>query len=1086
MSYSSVFRRGSVCVATLAVYLAMDALTARAQSTQLGSASVDFDREIRPILAGHCFACHGPDADKRQAELRLDVRADAIQSGALAPGDPQASALVARIFSPDDDEVMPPPEHGKPLSESQKASLQRWVQEGAEYKQHWSFRPLSRPAVPAAMEDPWCVNPIDAFVLARLRQEGVSPSPRAASARLLRRVSLDLLGLPPSEDESRKWTNDASQGASSSQAWANLVDALLQSPHYGERMAVPWLDVVRYADTVGFHGDQNQRIFPYRDYVIESFNENKPFDQFTIEQIAGDLLPDRTDEQLIASGFNRLNMMTREGGAQDKEYLAKYQADRVRTIGMAWLGLTTGCAECHDHKYDPFTTKDFYQLSAFFADIKQWGVYQDYDYTPNPEFAGFTNDHPFPPEIEVLNPHLLRRQVRLRAELARLARDVVENELSTLESPANSRANTEPTNTADDISSASSDLSARFKDWQESLGKWYANNPDGWETPYAVMSSPHDDITAQQDGSWLLHTKEVDGKPVLAESSMDRVRTWTLAPNEGSIACVRIELLPSTEHGGKLLREGNERDTIRVQFEIHKAGVKLRDVAVRRADANRQTFDYVNNHAVLDVAAQWKTPKLQSLKAGETLTAIYQFQQGQRLASDESLVVHLRGAAPGRVRLSVAPDARLRPWDAAAMEAVYAECGSNGFALPGGPASISYLLADCSSNEARSRAASLEAQYRECRDGFTFTQVTQSLEPRVTRILPRGDWQNEKGEVVQPALPEFLVPQPSLNHPLTRLDLAKWLVSPDNPLTARVVVNRLWAQVMGSGLAPSLDDFGAQGESPSHPELLDWLAVEFIESGWNIKHMVRLMVTSSTYQQDSKLRDDVRDRDPANRLLAYLSPRPLEAEFVRDQSLAASHLLNPEIGGPSVYPFQPPGYYSNLQFPDRDYVMDHDARRYRRGVYMHWQRTFLHPMLANFDAPSREDCVALRNRSNTPQQALTLLNDPNFLEAAASLAVRLQSIDYVKDDQRTAALFQAVLSRSPSDEEQASVLAFVDHQSDAFSENPQSVDAFLESTGAAKLEGFHPPKEAAGRARLCAWIAACRVLFNTQEAITRY
>ena len=423
-----------------------------------GRARVQFNRDIRPILSENCYACHGPDKNRRKAKLRLDERAAAVGANAIAPGKPDESELVARVFEEDADQRMPPPASRKTLTPAQKDLLKQWIEEGALYQAHWAYVPPQRPAVPAVRNTSWVRNPIDAFILSKLEAKAITPSPDADRPTLLRRLSLDLVGLPPTPEEVRSFVRDTDP-----RAYEHMVDRLLDSPHYGERMAVPWLDLARFADTVGYHGDQGQRVFPYRDYVIESFNRNKPFDQFSVEQIAGDLLPHPTTEQLIATGFNRLNMMTREGGAQPGEYLAKYASDRVRTVAITWLGSTMGCAECHDHKYDPFTARDFYSMAAFFADVKQWGVYQDYDYTPNPELRGWSNDHPFPPEIEVKSPYLKRAQDRLRARIGRLCSEAL------------------------DQTAVAPPRAADFEAWTRRVAAFVKDSPSGWTTPTPTL-----------------------------------------------------------------------------------------------------------------------------------------------------------------------------------------------------------------------------------------------------------------------------------------------------------------------------------------------------------------------------------------------------------------------------------------------------------------------------------------------------------------------------------------------------------------------------------------------------------------------
>ena len=1007
---------------------------------------IEFNREIRPILAENCYACHGPDQNRRKANLRLDERASALTLGAIVPGNPEESALVERIFSEDADLLMPPPETRKSLTPAQRQLLREWIEQGAEYQDHWAYVPPRRLEPPPVKNSAWVRNPIDAFILRKLEERGLAPSPEADRSRLIRRLTLDLLGLPPTLEEVQSFENDPDPDA-----YEKLVDRLLRSPHYGERMAVPWLDVVRFADTVGYHGDQNQRIFPYRDYVIDSFNKNKPFDQFTIEQLAGDLLPKPTEEALVATGFNRLNMMTREGGAQPAEYLAKYAADRVRTVSIAWLGSTMGCAECHDHKYDPFTQRDFYSLAAFFADVKQWGVYSDYEYTPNPDLKGWSNDHPFPPEITVESPYLKVRQQRLREQIRAICR-------------------------------GSGSLGDRV-DWQgdgldpwlAELRQWVVNHPSGWMVPEVEIPET---ATRQPDGSVLL------GDPALVADDSKLGSDWVFRFRPGLrwLSRIRLELLPHAAHGGKIVRGDSETTVVRVSASLKPVAQPQRDLGFFYAAADHSEPRYANGFEVLGVQAGWWTSREHK---AERQTSIWFLDRPVRLEADDELIVRVQGARLGCVRVSVSPfgfDPQGR-WELTEQQRL--ALARSAAEWTDGERDDLVELAFFStggSSEKWEIVKSLCRDLLECRDGTAVTMVTQSVPPRLTRVLPRGNWQDESGPVVEPAVPQFL-PQPMRSTEatgrLTRLDLAHWITAPDNPLTARVFMNRLWKQFFGTGISSLVEDVGAQGEWPVHPELLDWLACEFRDSGWDVKRMVKLLVTSATYRQDSRARPELTGIDPNNRLLAFHPPRRLEAEFVRDNALAIADLINLDIGGPSVFPYQPPGYYANLQFPDRDYVASRDERQYRRGVYMHWQRTFLHPMLANFDAPSREECTASRNLANTPQQALTLLNDPTFVEAARGWATKLLDRDGGSDAERIQYVFRKALARSPSLSEQHSLEQFLAVQRQAFRESPSEAERLLGV-------GHLPPPSRRDPVEVAAWTAVCRVVLNLHETITRY
>lgn len=995
------------------------------------AAEIRFNRDIRPILSDNCFACHGPDSSNRKAKLRLDLRENAIEKEAIVPGDLEKSELVKRVLTSDPDDLMPPPESHKTLSDAEKDLLKNWVAQGAEYEPHWAYIKPVRADAPKTQNKRWIRTPVDAFILAQLEAKNIKPSPQADKRTLLRRASLDLTGLPPTPEEMARFLANRDP-----KAFAQEVERLLRSPHYGERMAVPWLDVVRFADTVGYHGDQNQRIFPYRDYVINAFNANKPFDEFVIEQLAGDLLPNPTEEQLVATGFNRLNMMTREGGAQPKEYLAKYGGDRVRAVSTAFLGSTMGCAECHDHKFDPFTAKDFYAMAAFFADVKQWGVYSDYNYTPNPDLKGWSNDHPFPPEIEVESPYLKRRAERLREELNQLAE-----------------------NTA-----GSGPIRLHFDAWRKSAGQFLDENPSGWATP-----KPKAQLVPKKDEKVVTESALREDGSVLLTGKGNETLQFDLPLKPGVIAALKVELLPHETHKGRILRSGGS-GTVALSASMRR-GAKDQRLDFYDAQANLHEPRYSNGFEIQDVRGNWR---LASSRLTEPHTAVWLLNKPIEAEEGDLLRVNLGAIPAGLVRISVSPFAFGEP-DACAeksnLRALLDDAGAKLAAL--------YLASTATEPRAFEQFKKLHREILECRDGRAWTMVTEAWKPVTTRILPRGNWQDDTGEVVEPAPPEFLsVPSPEGKR-LNRLDLAKWVVSPDNPLTGRTVVNRLWRQFFGAGISATIDDLGMQGEPPSHPELLDWLAVEFVESGWDMKHVIRLIVNSAAYQQSSNLREDLREIDPNNRLLASQNPRRLEAEFVRDNALAIANLINLEIGGPSAHPYQPPGYYVNLQFPDRDYFASKDERQYRRGVYAHWQRTFLQPMLANFDAPSREECTAFRVVSNTPQQALTLLNDPTFVEAARVFARNILQSKAKSDDARLDHAFEKAVGRKAGAEEKSSLGKFLAEQRKHYTEH-------TEEPATVQQVGIAPAPDHLDARELAAWTQVCRVLLNLHETITIY
>jgi hypothetical protein len=1054
------FRFLLVAAPLLSPLLAAQSVSQPAAPTQ----PVSFNRDIRPIMSDICFHCHGFDAKSRKANMRLDIREEALKpakSGMIpiVPGKPDESEIILRIM--DTSDPMPPEEAHKKLTAAQKDLFRRWVAEGAIYEPHWAYAALSKPAVPdlptsgkSAIRNPQSAirnsarNPIDAFIRATLAEKNIAPSPPAAPARLLRRLSLDLTGLPPSLDELNVFLAESIRDSQS--AIRNATERLLASPRHGERMAVWWLDVARFTDTVGFHGDQNQRIFPYRDYVIGAFNANKPFDQFTIEQLAGDLLPNPTTEQIVATGYNRLNMMTREGGAQPKEYLAKYGAERVRSVSAAWFGSTFGCAECHDHKFDPIKTKDFYELQSFFADVKQWGVYHDYVYTPNPELKGFSNDHPFPPEIEVKSPYLVARRQRLDAELA-AHRSSIRSEL------------------------AEKSQAAAYSAWLAEARDFASRTPSGWRQPALTAvrmrggkAVPGGEVPVADDGTVRIE------KPLARTESLQ----LTIGSTSGPIAALRVEIAgPRTDDESDKLRAAS--DSVRLAAVVHKPETKDRKLSFVFADATEKEPRYENGAEVLGIVTGWRFSREATARKP---VGTWVLAEPLTLGADESLVLTVTGDMTPPLRIFTSPFAAADPRETASAGLMAA--------LSAAPDKLSiaqrellaetWLLSTAADRTAYEGAHKLLARIRETRDGRAWSLITQPAEPITVRVLPRGNWQDESGPIVLPSTPSFLPGrrESTPEQRLTRLDLAKWIVSNDNPITARVVMNRMWAMFFGTGLSAAVDDLGSQGEWPSHPALLDWLASEFRDRNWDLRHMIRLIVTSASYQQSSSLRPELREIDPANRLLASQNPRRLEAEFVRDNALFIAGALNlRDIGGPSVKPYQPPGYYAALQFPDRDYLASDDDEQWRRGVYMHWQRTFLHPMLANFDAPARDECAAQRPGSNTPQQALTLLNDPTFVEAARLFAARVVA-GGKNDEARLRFAFRHALAREPAAKELKSLQQFLVTQREHYRADLPEAQKLLDVGNA--------PVPAGDPAELAAWTSVARVILNLQEVITRY
>lgn len=982
---------------------------------------VSFNRDVRPILSESCFQCHGHDPSSREAELRLDLReglfADLDGIPLVAPGDPADSELFLRIASDDPEDRMPHPDSNLSLSQAQIDIIERWIAEGAEWEGHWAYQAPAEAAPPQPADADWGRTPIDDFILAGIESRGWQPSPDADARTLLRRLSQDLTGLPPTPEELAAFVAQPIDAAV-----AQAIERFLASPQYAERMAVHWLDLVRYADTVGYHGDQDRSMSPYRDYVLRAFHQNKPFDEFVIEQLAGDLLPEPTLEQRVASGFNRLNQITAEGGAQDKEYLAIYAADRVRTTSTVFLGSTLACAQCHDHKFDPFTAKDFYSFAAFFADIEERGV-----------FNGANNDGNWGPRVEVASDAELAAILAYETELAEL-----EVRLKTI----------------------TPELAGELRDWEDQLRA---------RLPAQAV-----------EFAW------VDDAPVPAGTTSggwNFVDAGEVEPFSGSKL--------RKQSGGEIVQHffHNAERTLRIgagdRFYTHVWLDPLNPPATLMLQ--------INVNGSWEQRAYWGEDKISFGGIGSDTPGHRRIGELPKTGEWARLEVDAQaiGLTPGVLvnGMAFTQFGGLTYWDRSGLHA------QNGLhSLEGIDQSLQELLAVAPQSRTIEQTAQLHGSFlalapaldplraeREAvaqklgaiRGGVLTSLVSKATTPRVMRVLPRGNWMDDSGPEVLPAVPAFLPqPQPSESGRLTRLDLAKWIVDPENPLTARVFVNRIWSLFFGRGLARSLGDFGAQGEWPDQLELLDWLALDFVASGWDVKHLVRTIVASRAYRQASQS-GGPQARDPLNAAFAHQARFRLDAEFVRDHALAVSGLLSTEFGGPSAKPYQPPGFWRELNFPMREWQHDPDQQGLRRGVYTYWCRTFLHPSLAAFDAATREECTVERVRSNTPQQALVLLNDASYVEAARGLAIRMLTETGDSPVARLRHGFQLALQREPSAEERDLLLDLLDRAPGA------EAIGLLETGDHASAAGFDSDE-------LAAWTTVARVLLNLHEFITRY
>lgn len=995
-------------------------------STAVAEEKLSFNRDIRPILSDKCFYCHGPDKNTREADLRLDVREAAIEGAAIVPGNVEESELVFRITSEFEDELMPPPDSHKSLTDAEKELLQRWVEEGAEYEAHWAYLPVARPNVDAEG-----AAAIDAFVDARLQMEGLKRSPEADDVTLLRRLHFDITGLPPAPSDLVRFHELGLE---------KYVDALLDSPHYGERMAIEWLDAVRYADTVGYHGDQPLEVSPFRDWVIDSFNSNKPFDEFTIEQIAGDLLPNATIDQRVAAAFNRLGPSSNEGGIQDAEYVAKYQAERVRTTSTAWLGSTMACAECHDHKFDPFLAKDFYQFAAFFSDILEKGAWTgDGDYQEDPN-------------------GLLKSGVILdgsgnrgRGPMLMVPTEEESSRLAGLESSLDSARKAYEATSPEFVSAAKKWSGDRRGDlasnqpydyvYLEDKGEKNEVSTNGWTFVTAKEGNVYQgNVARKQESKELIqHIGNASKKP--------------LQVSEGDVLFAYV-FLDATNPPEQLMLQFHRDDD---QWN-HRAWWGSDKIPYGGIGTERPSHHKRGNLPKVGEWVRLEVPVSEvGLKAGDKITQLAFTQFGGLVYWDTVGVRTLEGEYRGgnlpdeiRAILTKSPESLS---DAEQNKLVE-----------------HYRTVAPELEPRRKEIAKLEKEVETLTTAIRKVPATISAKRREVRVLPRGNWMDKSGEVVHATPPHFLPGADLVKETeATRLDLAKWIVSKENPLTSRTFVNRLWARLFGNGISNVLDDLGSQGEWPTHPELLDWLAAEFMESGWDVKHLMKTIVMSETYRQSSHATPELLERDPYNRLLARQSGIRLPAELVRDNALAVSGLLNPKVGGPSVKPYQPAGYYQHLNFPRRTYEADMNEDQYRRGLYTHWQRTFLHPAMKAFDAPAREECTMEREESSTPLQALVLLNDPSHVEAAKSLA---NSSEDLTD------LFERVLTRKPTEEELRVLQELYESEKARLAKDEAFAQGLL-AVGMKKLSPEHPVE-------IAARTSVARAVLNLHETITRY
>lgn len=1044
---------------------------------------IDFTRQVQPILSDNCYACHGPDEATRMAGVRLDTKQGAFAKGpagaVIVPGNAAASRLVVRASHAKKALRMPPPASGKTLTEAQIAVLKTWIDQGAHWETHWSYSPVSRPPEPAIKKTQWARNPIDRFVMAKLETEGLAPQAEAPRTVLIRRLAYDLTGLPPTPEEVRSFLADKRPDA-----YERAVDHYLASPHYGERMTMMWLDLARYADTHGYHIDSHRNMEHWREWVINSFNRNQRFDEFTQWQIAGDLLPKPTREQLLATGFERNHMINFEGGAIPEEYLVEYVVDRVETTSNVWMGTTMGCARCHDHKYDPIKQKEFYEFFAFFNNIDEKGL-DGRRGNAEPLLRLSTAEQEqrlkaLRADIEVyealtdertITPGVERWEKQALASLAAPAREGLELHLET--------------------DNNLSDSSGHYRHAVVERGE--VTFGEGAVQRSAVFSG---ESRMQYAGAGGLSGVFASNKP------------WTAA----------LWFRPSAiqEMGLIQMREpGEARRGLEVLLEASQPIGDLRrgvKPAVRIAAAWPEDALYVRTRGFVATTAK---------EAGSSWHHLGVIYDGSGKASGVTITIDGAAVPTEAVRDTLRSEvsvnrpleignrelgspykgslddirlySRALPLDALAQLGQQEPIRAAFAFTPGVPFGkrpretrlriADYYLRHAAPARDREDYARLHAM-RDERDALlkeipTTMVMAERETPSHTFVLGRGDYRNKTVEV-KPATPSMLPPMPA-NLPRNRLGLAQWLTSRDNPLTARVTVNRFWQMYFGTGIVKTAEDFGSQGDPPSHPQLLDWLAAEFMDSGWNVKALQRLIVTSATYRQSSIVPPGMHERDPENRLLARGPRFRLPAEMVRDTALAVSGLLNGKIGGESVHPYQPAGVWEEISYGDvysaQQYTQDHGDALYRRSMYTFWKRTAPPTSLAAFDAPDREKCVARRARTNTPLQALVTLNDPQFIEAARALAVRARH-EASGDPARLRRAFQLATARPPSSKELAVLASLLKDQRAHYTAQPKEAAALV-AVGEAK-----PPEDAA-KPELAAWTMVASTILNLDEVVTK-
>ena len=1073
-----------VSVAVLFMAVVLGANLAPAMPPPSGASTVDFQRDVRPILSNHCFECHGPDAATRMADLRFDTREGAFSqrpSGSLVvPGDPEASLLYQRISHPQPALRMPPAHSKRPLKDEQIARLRQWIQQGAAWDQHWSFKAIGRPAPPPVKNPSWVRNPLDRFILARLEAEGLAPAPEADKRTLARRLALDLTGLPPDPGTLAGFLADDSD-----RAYETLVDRLMESKHWGEHRARYWLDAARYGDTHGIHIDNYREMWPYRDWVIGAFNRNQPFDQFTLEQIAGDLLPDPGLDRLVATGFHRCNITTNEGGVIPEEYEAIYAKDRADTTGMVFLGLTVGCATCHDHKFDPISQREFYALTAFFRNTTQYVM------------DGNISDPP--PVLVVPEAQGLDRWDRLRREAGEVEAGIASRAASvggafsdwlaadrhrSLQTPLEASAELLRLRLG---RKASAEIEGKRKKVVLRQGARVREGPArnqrslrfGEESWAELPSLELDTDTPFSIALSYYQPKVVGTFAVMGQSDPeDHSRGWALISRSRQLVLTLTGERPAPEKPA--------------------SSVQIRPINTRRLSPGEWThivltYDgsgeraglalYWNGETIESQGSEYFTRVEGSIRTDQPLYLGRGLTKVGDLAVPEVSSFSGGGIADLRIynRAISAPEAKLVSlWpnlEGASNKKAQALTPEERSALR-----LYYLaVEDDQYRRLMARAREIEREWREVRRRGGITHVMQERadsQPQA-HVLYRGLYDQPR-ELVKAETPSALPPM-AASWPRNRLGLARWLIAPSNPLTARVVVNRYWQEVFGTGLVETSDDFGSQGKRPSHPDLLDWLAVEFRQSGWDIKRFFRTLVTSAAYRQAAALTDKKIEKDPGNRLLSRGPSFRMDGEMIRDYALAASGLLVRKIGGPSVRPYQPEGVWKRVAMPTsntRIYQPDSGSKLYRRGLYTFWKRSAPPASMEIFNAPTREHATVRRERTNTPLQALVTMNDTQFVEAARYLAQRAMREAGADFDRRLDYITTRLLARDLKPGERAVARRTYRELVGHYGSNAREAGKLLAT-------GESAPDEALPATESAAWTLLTSQLMNLDEVLNK-